>query len=249
MALSSTVNRNTYQGNGAVAAYSYTFRIDNQAHIRVVVIDRDPTRATYNLPQVLTLTTHFTVSGVAKSAGGEVTLVNGAFDWIDGGFLKDDYDIIIRRVVPLKQQTNIRNAGTSFFPDVHEFAYDYGVMIGQQQQDELDRCVKLPEDILSSTFDPVLPEDIADHAEESLIVNTAGDGWDFGISVSSARVFGFDTFAALKAAAAASPTQMRMGFATDIVAWVFYVGDVTIGDGGWIVGPGAGTAPQGGGLI
>lgn len=172
MTLASATNRVDYVGNGAVDTYSYTFRIISNTDILVTVRD------TVGVETTLTLTTHYTVSGVGDAGGGSVALVNGAFDWLDGdGDLKSGYALTIRRVRPLTQLTDIRNQG-EFFPETHEDEFDILTMVDQQQQDEIDRSVKLPETVAGSGFTTTLPASIADNPGFAIVVNATGDGFD-----------------------------------------------------------------------
>jgi hypothetical protein len=231
MAISSTTSRNNYTGNDAVDTYSYTFKITDETHLLVTVRE-----IATGVETDLTLSTHYTVTGVDESGGGNVVLVNGAFDWLDAdGDLSSDYNISIRRVVPIKQESDIRNQG-DFFPERHEDAFDYSCFIDQQQQDEIDRSVKLAETVSPSDFDVTLPADIEDNPGAAIIVNDDGDGLSLGVSSFNInRIFYTATYAALKALAAAAPTLQREGWATDTQQRVFYTADVTVGDDGWIV--------------
>jgi len=79
------------------------------------------------------------------AAGGNVVLAGSGNAWQDAdGDLKSGYAIAIRRVRPLTQTTDIRNQG-SFYPASHEDAFDHTMMVHQQQQDEIDRSLKLGE--------------------------------------------------------------------------------------------------------
>jgi hypothetical protein len=171
MSLSSTTSRNGYTGNGNVDTYSYTFRIFDEDDLVVTVRD------TVGVETTLTKTTHYTVSGVGAAGGGSVALVNGAFDWIDGdGDLESGYILTIRRVVALTQITDIRNQG-DFYPEIHEDQFDKSTMIDQQQQDEIDRSITLPETVSAADFSPDLPGDILDSADRVPLVNATGDGF------------------------------------------------------------------------
>lgn len=229
MALTSTTNRNDYVGNGATSVYSYTFRIFVNTDLRVTV------RNTANGTETqLILTTDYTVSGVGDVGGGSITLVNAGQAWLSSGNLATGYELTIRRVRPLTQTTDIRNQG-DFFPESHEDEFDRGVMVAQQQQDEIDRAVKLPETLTSADFDPKLPATIA-QADKTLITNSAGTGWALGASatVDVARMFTSGTDAELRALAAAAPTLQRWGWATDTRLLMFYTADVAVGVGGWL---------------
>jgi hypothetical protein len=55
-------------------------------------------------------------------------------------------------------------------------------MADQQQQDEIDRAMTLPETLTTSDFDPTLPTDIAT-ADGLLIVNSAGTAFEIDTSI------------------------------------------------------------------
>lgn len=201
MSLSSATNRNDYTGNGSVDTYSYTFKVFSEDHLVVTVRD------TSDVETTLTKTTHYTVSGVGSTNGGSIALVAGAFDWLNvGNDLKSGYKLTIRRVVPLTQETDIRNAGT-FYPATHEDQFDKQVMISQQQQDDLDRSVTLPETVPSSEFDPTLPSDILDSANKVPMMNATGDGftdaanWPTANEISAAQGYALAADASADAAA------------------------------------------------
>ena len=137
MSISTTANRANYTGTSLVNVYAYTFKILDDDDLRVTVRDLAGAETT------LAKTTHYTVSGVNATGGGNVTLVAG-FGWMTGGFLTTGYKLTIRRVVSLVQETDIRNQG-EYFPELHEDSFDRTVMIDQQQQDELNRSIKASE--------------------------------------------------------------------------------------------------------
>jgi hypothetical protein len=187
MSLSNANNRNDYVGNGSVDTYNYTFRIFDDDDIQVIVRDTD------DVETVLTKTTHYTVTGVGSASGGTIPLVNGAFDWIDAeGDLKSGYVITIRRIIPLVQETDIRNQG-AFYPEIHEDQFDKLVMIDQQQQDDLDRSLKMATTVLPSAFDTTIPASIVGNPGASIIVNPTGDGLDVGPTVTSIAAHEADT--------------------------------------------------------
>jgi len=179
MALSSATSRVSYTGDGATSVYAYTFRIFANTDLLVTVKD------TSDVETTLALTTDYTVSGVGEASGGNVTLVDSSQAWLDGdGDLLTDYVLTIRRVRPLTQTTDIRNQG-DFLPETHEDSFDHGIMVAQQQQDELDRSIKLPETLDPSDFDLNLPTNFADSPNQAVLVNADGDGLTFGADTSA----------------------------------------------------------------
>ena len=163
MTIASTTNRNNYVGNGAVDTYAYSFRVLLQTDLVVTVVD------SLGVETTLVLATDYTVTGVGEASGGNIVLVDASQVWLDGdGDLLTGYSLTVRRVVELTQGTDIRNQG-DFFPETHEDQFDRDVMIAQQQQDEIDRAVKLP---VTSTLSGIeMPEPGAD---EFLKFNNAG---------------------------------------------------------------------------
>ena len=153
MTVPSAVNRNDYIGTGAVSTYAYSFKVFVATSISVVVADTDGNETT------LTLTTDYTLTGVGETSGGNVVLVNSGQVWLTGGFLTTGYTITIRRIRELKQQTDIRNQG-DYFPEAHEDEFDKQIMVDQQQQDELDRSVKVA--VTETGVDATLPVASAD---------------------------------------------------------------------------------------
>lgn len=183
MSLSITTRRVDYVGNAANSVYAYTFRVFAQADLQVRVVN-----TTTGVIATLTLTTDYTVSGVGSSSGGNVTLVNSAQAWLTAGNLSTGYNISIRRVVTLVQNTDIRNQG-SFLPETHENAFDYVTMIVQQQQDDLDRSVRLPDVIPATSFDPTLPSTITLNPGAPFIVNPSGTGLVMGAPYSGVPLY------------------------------------------------------------
>lgn len=167
MSISSESNRDDYTGNGSTASYDYNFKVFDEDHLLVTVRDTSD-----NEEFTLTIGTDYTVSGVEDESGGAIALVDNGQDWIDSsGFLATGYVLSIRRNLPLKQLTEVRNQD-EFYPEVHEDQFDKLVMIDQQQQDELDRSLKTAETD-SGAIGP-LPV-VADRLSKTLAFDADGD--------------------------------------------------------------------------
>jgi hypothetical protein len=108
--------------------------------------------------------------------GGTITLL--------AGNLTSGYELTIRRVRSILQSTDFRTQGT-FYPEAHEDSADHQIMVDQQQQDHLNRCVYLPETITASEFDPELPAEISDagSADKIWTVNSAANGITLGMTI------------------------------------------------------------------
>lgn len=138
MTILSESSRMSYTGNGAVSEYSFTYKIFNEDELLVTV--RHPTTG---VETELTLTTDYTVD-IASNRTGSITLVNASQAWLTSGFLTTSWILVIRRVVDITQETDIKNQGT-YYPESHENAFDHMVMISQQLKDELSRSIKVAE--------------------------------------------------------------------------------------------------------
>ena len=202
MTISSTNNRNDYTGNDTTAIYNYSFRVFLESDLTVTVRN-----TTTDVETELSLTTDYTVQDVGELSGGTITLVDAGQDWISGtSNLDTGYKLTIRRIVGLTQNTDIRNQG-DFFPEVHEDAFDRLTMIDQQQQDDLERAIKLPETIASSEFDTTIPADFVGTQSLALVSNSAGDGFATGPSISAIEGAQAAATAAAASAAAAATSE------------------------------------------
>lgn len=202
MAISSEVSRmSPVTGNGVTTAFTYTFRIFSESDLLVTL-----RHVSTGAETTQTLTTHYTVTGVGSTGGGTVVFVSAP---------SASYQVFIRRVRELTQTADIRNQ-SSFYPETHEDVFDKLTMQDQQQQDELDRSVKLKETITTSQFDPTLPTDIVGKANAIPTLNDDGDGFDLAenwptvTEVQNAQDYATQAAAsaATAAAAAASTTAM-----------------------------------------
>lgn len=204
MTLASTTNRNDYDGNGTTAAYAYSFKIFSSAHLLVTVRDdSDDSETTLTSDQ-------YSVDGVGDPSGGNVTLVDSGEAWFDGSsFLDTGYHLTIRRVVPITQLTDIRNQG-DFYPEAHEDQFDLLIMIDQQQQDDIDRSIKLME--TSELSDLEIPDPEADKA---WFWNALGTAVEYRSLTVTSGTYPGDFSAGLDANKAASPSTNDIYIATD----------------------------------
>lgn len=131
--------RNDYVGSGALSLYDYDFKIFDDADLQIIIADD----LGVEFP-ALTLTTHFTVSGVGEDDGGSIQLVNGGFDWQDaGGDLLTDYTITILSARASDQDLELRNQGP-YYPEDIEEAFDRAVILIKQLEEKVGRVIQLP---------------------------------------------------------------------------------------------------------
>ncbi|EPN9344596.1 hypothetical protein ACT5BK_000473 [Cronobacter sakazakii] len=136
MTVSTEVDHNDYTGNGATTNFDYTFRVFKKTDLVVSVLDLD------NNLTVLTLDTDYTVTGAGGYNGGKVIL---------SAPLGNGWKISISRNLPLTQDTDLRNQG-SFFPEVHEDAFDKLTMLIQQVWSRFTLALRKPS-ILANWYD------------------------------------------------------------------------------------------------
>lgn len=190
MAIAIEINKNIYLGDGTSAVFPFNFKIFDASELDVKIID-----PAQNVTE-LTLTTDFTVQGVRATNGGSITLVSGN--------LLDNYTLLIKRVRPLKQTTSIRNE-TDYFASVHETTFDKLVMIDQQQQEEIDRSLKLAE-YEDPSFDPTFPK-MSGEISRVLGTDTDGTGVILGPTFDEIEGAQESAISALNAATAALASE------------------------------------------
>lgn len=116
MTVSTTLDRQYFNGNGVTVAFPFNFRFFENSNIYVSLIAPD------NTVTLLTLTAHYTLSGALAAGGGTVTMLTAP---------ATGYRLLIQRVLPQTQPTSIRNQG-AYFPAIHEDVFDRLTMLVQQ---------------------------------------------------------------------------------------------------------------------
>lgn len=171
MTIASTANRKQYDGNGVATVFSFPYKFIEEEDIIVILTDVDGVDAT------LVLTTHYTLSGAGGESGGDVTMLTAPVT---------NEVLTIYREVDLIQDTDLSNQ-EAYFLETLENALDYMTMISQQQQEEIDRCVKSSvvegssditvdgiedylDDAISDQFDIDVWEETASPAQDTITV-------------------------------------------------------------------------------
>lgn len=135
MTIATTINRKDYVATAGQTIFPYDFLILADTDFKV-----------YQEGTLLTLTTHYTVSGAGNPNGGNVTLVTGA---ITGD------EIVLLREMSLDQATDyVEN--DPFPADAHEDVADKLTMIIQQFEEKLGRAIKLA--VTSTLSEIALPD-------------------------------------------------------------------------------------------
>lgn len=143
MTVSSQVNRKDYAGNGSTTAFATEFRFLVDTDLKVILTVDSTSVETDQV-----LNTDYTVTGVGDDSGGTVTMIVPP---------ATGETLTIKRDAPLTQNTDyVEN--DDFPAESHERALDKLTMNMQQQQEELDRSLKLSEGQQSSGLTIPAPE-------------------------------------------------------------------------------------------
>lgn len=138
MTMDSENMRDEYTGTNTVDTFTYNFKIFDDDDVLVQVTNTSNTTVT------LTKTTDYTVTGVGDDDGGTVVLVDADQAWIDAdGDLVTNFVITLTRDVDITQVRDFKNQGPGFQRAI-ENGFDQATMVDQQQQDEIDGCIKIP---------------------------------------------------------------------------------------------------------
>lgn len=135
MTVSSATTRSDYAGNGSTTAFATNFRFLENGHIKVIL-----TVDATGVETVQAETTNYTLTGAGLDAGGTVTMLVAP---ASGETLT-----ILRNIALLQETDYVEN--DAFPAESHEDALDKLTMISQQQQEEIDRSLKLTESQTSS---------------------------------------------------------------------------------------------------
>jgi len=167
MTISTTTQKEQFNGNGSTTSFptSIPAFVDSD----YVVVLTNTTSSTLDgiaagADETQTLTTDYTVSGLPTDG----TAGNGTIDFVSAP--STDIRITVRRVLPLKQETDyIEN--DPFPASSHEEALDRAIMITQQFDERLDRSVQLSE---GTTLNELLMPD--PEADKFIRWNSAASG-------------------------------------------------------------------------
>jgi hypothetical protein len=128
MTLTTTSVKAVAQGNGATTVWPYTFLVPAETDLVVTLVEISSGNPTVLAPSV------YTVTGIGDPVGGAVTYP------LSGSPLAMTFDIVVERLVPDVQETDLTNQGGVYPQDIED-ALDYLTMITQQQQDQINRSI------------------------------------------------------------------------------------------------------------
>ncbi|MDB2441758.1 hypothetical protein N9W20_00370 [Candidatus Pelagibacter bacterium] len=157
MTVSSTTTKNSYSGDGSTTTFAYAFKIFADADLTVIL------RSAAGTETVQTLTTNYTVTNAGNASGGNVVFVTAPASGVT---------VVIRRNMAQTQSTDY-TANDPFPAESHEDALDRLTFIAQQQQEEVDRSIKLSRtNTMTSTEFTV---GASDRANKILAFDTSGE--------------------------------------------------------------------------
>ncbi len=160
MTISTTIIKNSYNGDGVEAVFPYNFKVLNEADIEVILRAADGTET------VKTISTHYTVSGVGEATGGNVTFTSGN-EPITGVA-----NVILRRATNQTQTLDLVE-NDPFTADSVEGAFDRSIAIAQELQEAVDRSIKISRtNTMNSTEFTV---DAANRANKVLAFDSSGE--------------------------------------------------------------------------
>lgn len=203
-------NKVIYAGDGSTTAFPFTFTLPSDStgtDVLGYVVD--------NLGNVTLLASNYTVDVTNKkfnypTVGGVSPLPVG------DNALPSGWELVIIRIETIEQILSLISQGIFDAASIM-LAFDKIVMILQQLQEQLDRCVKVALNTPNTVEGPVIP------ATQAMLPLYKG------------------TYAQIKSQAAAAPTQQAWGWASDLNAGsgqlAFYTANASIGDSGWILMP------------
>jgi len=154
--VSSTTNKQSYNGNGSQSVFAYGFKIFADTDIQV-----------YVGTTLKTLSTHYTLSGVGAAGGGNVTFTTGNIPASGTG------NVTILRSLALTQGVDLVNYGR-FDAEVIESQYDKLVMMVQQLQEQADRTIRFNTTV-SDAGGVEITDTVAERSNKVLAYDNAGD--------------------------------------------------------------------------
>jgi len=160
MTVTTSTNKRTFTGDGATTAFAYNFKIlattDLKVYTRLIASPYTETLQTEG--------TDYSVSGAGDAGGGTVTMTSAPADTLQ---------LIILRAVPQTQLTDY-TANDAFPAETHEEALDRLAMIVQDQQETLDRSLKVSKTVTDLTT-PEFKDPAAARAGKFLAFDDDGD--------------------------------------------------------------------------
>ena len=159
MAISTTIIKNSYSGDGSTDTFAYQFKIAADADIQVII------RSAAGTETEKTLTTHYTVTGAGNATGGNVVFTSGNIPTATE-------TVVIRRSTTQTQTLDLVE-NDPFTADSVEGAFDKNLSIAQELQEQIDRSIKISRTNTMTSTD--FTTSASDRASKILAFDTSGE--------------------------------------------------------------------------
>lgn len=175
----------TYTGDSSTTSFSFS---------PIVIQDADQlevwrnTAGTYVLITRGTGVNNYSVSVSAFPGTGTITY---PADTVNGTALSSSQTLVIKRKADLLQEMDLENQG-GYFPENQEDAFDLARIVDIQQQEEINRCLKIPIDDDTDPDDLWFPG-IDDRAEKFMYFDA--DGLPSAVSALDTGIVAVSSFA------------------------------------------------------
>lgn len=210
MTLAAAASKVIYEGDGSTTSFGFSFEIETTdgSDLKISIFDNNGNESdlvsNYSVDVANSKVNYPTVGGVAPLGVG----INA---------LPANWYIVINRVEPLAQNLSLTNQGVFDAPSIED-QLDQIVMMIQQQQEQINRCVKYPINQTPATADV----NAFITAVNAIIMPPVVP----------------NTYASYKAQALAAPSKIFFGFATTLGSagqFLVYCGNANVGDQGFII--------------
>jgi hypothetical protein len=161
---SETTRTGPYSGNGSTTTFSYTFYVADQGDLEVVLTNSS------GVETIKTITTHYSVTGVGNSGGGNVVM---------GSAPASGETLTIRRKITKTQTTSLTNQD-GYRGETHESFFDKVIQITQEINEVVSRSANIPVST-ATTVSPQLPAPTANKVIG--VWNSDGNAIEIGPSV------------------------------------------------------------------
>jgi len=159
MAISTTIIKNSYSGDGSTDTFAYQFKITADADLQVII------RSSAGTETVKTLTTHYTVTGAGNASGGNVVF--------ESGHIPTATETVVIRRSTTQTQTLDLVENDPFTADSVEGAFDKNLAIAQELQEQIDRSIKISRTNTMTSTD--FTTSATDRASKILAFDTSGE--------------------------------------------------------------------------
>lgn len=181
MGVSSTTNRVSYAGDGSSTIFAFPYYFFSPSDLSVFLYDINS-----SLVVSQTLNTNFTVSGSINAQG---IYPSGGNVVMNSSFPSSKQIIITRSPAQTQNFQQAQNAPINSLALVQEM--DYLTLLVQRLQDEVARCVHIPDGLGTGSlgaFDPTIPSSVTltTNAGSPLLLNSGATGWQFGLVATGA---------------------------------------------------------------